>query len=406
MNKTLRLRRVPVAAGRPGRVLVATVFDDAERGMVRSAAAPLLAGALPGADLGGAPPVTAPGAAVGVMFAASYLDRRGVTAGFALVAHRDDAAGLALAEQAASRWLGALRSRRLLIADVAPLCGGGQRALRLMDEAASTAEPLFVLGTPVAPPGTERPGVVFGAGTDGVGTDGVPEGGRVFLPAHGAPLATKAEAAARGLRILDGTCPLVAAVQDDAAAYASRGDAVVVIGRKKDAVVPVLAAHAGEAAVVVHDTTEAEGLREPDPERVSFVIAPGMPADEAMGILAVLRRRFSTLRGHHFDVLCDAASDRALTIASVAGASELLLVVTGDANEPLAQDARAVAVTGLADLGLDLLAEVTTIGLVRTLSAPAGLDETVLRTLSGLGPLTVSRRGAYTTQIPEPVPVS
>src|SRR5580698_5709941 len=43
MNKSLRLRCVPVTTAQSGRVHVATIFEDAERGIIRSEAAELLA---------------------------------------------------------------------------------------------------------------------------------------------------------------------------------------------------------------------------------------------------------------------------------------------------------------------------------------------------------------------------
>jgi len=350
MNKTLRSRRVPVAEGWFGEIRVATVFHDAERGPVRAHAAPLLAATLPARQQ------TAPAVAdgPGVMFAVSYLDRGGQPGGFALIAHRDDAAGLAAAEEAMTRWRGALRSRRLLVADMAPLCEGGIRARRMREDA----------------------------------------GDQLFVPAHGAPLGVRAEAAARGLRVIDATCPLVAAVQHNAMSYASRGDTVLVIGRATDAALGVLTTYAGETAIVVHDTTEAEALQLPDPRHVSFVIEPGMPADQAMRILAVLRHKFPELSGHHLDALCEVASDRAIAIENVIRSSELTLALTGDPHDPEIPGG-ATALTSLKDL--DRLAKITAVGLFSTSSAPAGLEDQVIGSLAGLGPLSVRRRSTHTT---------
>jgi 4-hydroxy-3-methylbut-2-enyl diphosphate reductase len=258
----------------------------------------------------------------------------------------------------------------------------------------------YVVGRPV---GTHTARVV-------ADLDQVPDGARVALPAHGASLAVRAEAAARGMRVTDATCPLVAGVHADAAAYASRGDTVVVIGDPAHAATRVLAEQAGEAGVVVTGTDEVGRLAGVDPERVSFVIDPGLRTEHALAILAVLRRRFPQLRGHHFDVLCDAASDRARTIESVAATSELMLVVTGspaDLPPVLVNTARATAVTRLADLSPDLLDGITSVGLASTLSAPAGLADDVVRALSGLGPLSVVRHGASTRTaavMPAPLP--
>src|ERR1700733_3951202 len=206
MNKSLRLRHVPVTTAQSGRMHVATIFDDAERGMITSGAAQLLA-----ATTGSA--TTDPGTADGVMIAVSYLDRYGRAGGYALVADPDNEKR---AEETARAWMRVLRSRRLTIADVPALCWGGQRAQAMITEAAAD----YVVGRPV---GTHTARVV-------ADLDQVPDGARVALPAHGESLAVRAEAAARGMGVTDATCPLVAGVHADAAAYASRGDTVVVIG--------------------------------------------------------------------------------------------------------------------------------------------------------------------------------
>jgi 4-hydroxy-3-methylbut-2-en-1-yl diphosphate reductase len=378
MNKSLRLRRVPVTTAQSGRVHVATIFQDAERGMITSDAAALIAATTQNAT-------TEPGTQEGAMFAVSYLDRYGRAGGYALVADRDNEKR---AEDVARRWMRVLRSRRVTIADVPALCWGGQRAQAMIAE----ANPDFVVGRPVG----AHPGTIV------KDLDNVPDGARVALPAHGASLAVLAEAAARGMQVIDATCPLVAAVHADAAAYASRGDTVVVIGDPAHAATGVLLAQAGEAGALVTDAEAVASLTGVDPERVSFVIDPGMRTEQALAILAVLRRRFPQLRGHHFDVLCTAASDQARAIESVAAASELMLVITGErAGTP------GTPVTRLADITPDLLDGITSVGLVSTLTAPPGLADQVVRALSGLGPLTVVRHSAATranevTPVPSP----
>lgn len=410
MNKSLNWWCVPVTTAWSGRVYVARTFEDADGGVIRSDAAELLAATIENAT-------TEPGTRDGVMFAVSYLDRYGRPGGYALVADQDNQS---LAEETGRRWMRVLRSRRLMIADGPALCWGAGRAQTMIAEAAAE----YVVGSPVA----------AHAGKVVADLDEVPDGASVALPAHGASLAVRAEAAARGMRVTDATCPLVAAAHADAAAYASRGDTVIVIGDPAHAATRVLADQAGEAGLVISSTEQAgaeqagtgqttkigaeqagagqagkigadrTGKASIDPERVSFVIDPAMRTEHALAILAVLRRRFPHLRGHHFDVLCDAASDRARTLESVAASSELMLIV---AATPADRPAGATVVTRLADLSADLLDGITSIGLASTPDAPAGLADDVVRALSGLGPLTVVRHGARTTSesvTPVPLP--
>ncbi|WP_192809800.1 hypothetical protein [Actinomadura rudentiformis] len=343
------------------------------------------------------------------MFTVSYVNRDGTPSGVAVQAHRDDAAGLTVAERTVREWSEALRSRRLLVADTAPLCWGGARALDVISKAVRRGSaPVYVLGRPASSPsvagGLRRAGAVF---TDDLDT--IPDGAQVVIPAHGAGTQARAHAAARGWNVVDATCPLVSAAHNDASVYADRGDTVAVIGRQEHAALPPLAEQAGDAGRVVHTVADAQALPVPDAERLSFVIEPGLPVEEAMPIVTALRDRHPRLAGHHLDTLCEAVSDRSETVAAIASASDLTLIVcadTGDADARAvhAQASRAAQatgaqvrmVTGLSGLCLEDLATATTIGLITTLTAPECLDRQVIDVLSGLGPLSSRRRGVRT----------
>lgn len=397
MQRTLRTRRLPARGARRGEVALLTGFADPDYGWVRCGAASLLGADLVARQVPAAVRTEPLGdAADGILLTVSYLDRRGVAGGFALLVHQDDPAGIVAAQQAITRWRALLRSRRLLVADVPALCWGGRRALRMIREQG----PAVSLGRPVG-----------GTDVSSVGDlDRVPEDATLVLPAHGATLAERAEIAARGIRVIDATCPLVAAAQTDAAARAADSDLVVVIGDAEHAATRVLAEHAGDSTVVIGSPEEVTGLASPWSSRVSFVIEPGLSAERAMPVLRALRTRFPRLHGHHLDALCDATSDREQTIASVAAASELVLVLTSDEQEArritdLAA-ARVRVVARLSDLDPSALNDVTVVGLVTGLSCDPALSREVIAAISGLGPLSVRRRGSHTRGYPtdEPAP--
>lgn len=387
MQRTLRTRRLPAHGARFGEVTVRTGFQDPERGWVRCDAAPLLA-----ADLAVPsrvrPAVDGPGEPNGVLLAVSYTDRRGVAAGFAVAAHRDDAASVSAAEEAVDRWRGVLRSRRLVVADVPALCWGGHRAVRMIKQ----RRPAVGLGLQSGDP-ADLP--VIG--------DLVPDRGSVLIPSQGATLAARAEIAARGIPVVDATCPLVAAAQADAMARAADSDLVVVIGEPAHSASRVLLTYAGEGAVLAGTAADVAPLVAPS-GNVSFVIEPGMSAERAMPVLRALRARFPRLHGHHFDALCEAISDREQTIASVAGASELTLVLAADPGEALRITNLAAApvqiVTRLEDVDLSVLNDVTTLGLVTGLSTEPELSRELITAISGLGPLSVRRRSTRTRGYP------
>jgi 4-hydroxy-3-methylbut-2-enyl diphosphate reductase len=393
VNRTLIVQELATAGIPKGELAAPSCYVHPERGTVACQAADLLA------ESAGAKVTrrlaTGQGNASAVLFAVSFVPRNGPAAGFALGAHRDDPAGLAAAERAVRRWVPALRSRRLVVADAAPSCMGAERARAMLRAGgAPTGEP-YVVGRP--PEG--------GEGWRGVaGLDEVPDGARVFFPAHGVPLTIRAEAAARGLDTIDGTCPLVLAAQADVTAYAGRGDRVILIGDGSTAAAGPLAAQASEATEVAGSAADLDKVNGAA-DGVSFVVIPGSPVEDAFPVIEAARRRFPRLRGHHFDALCYATSERRSTIRSVAAESDLVLVVGSAADDDCRRAAATAGEEGaavrvlerLADLDPERVARAATIGLVAAASAPAGLVERVERALSGLGPLsTVHRR--VTTQ--------
>lgn len=60
----------------------------------------------------------------------------------------------------------------------------------------------------------------------------VPRGAAVVFSAHGSPPSDYAEAEARGLRVIDATCPLVTRVHNEAKKYAREGKKLVLVGHR------------------------------------------------------------------------------------------------------------------------------------------------------------------------------
>lgn len=209
----------------------------------------------------------------------------------------------------------------------------------------------------------------------------------------------RAEAGARGLGIIDTTCPLAAEAHADVRRFADRGDTVILVGQPSDAAVESLAGQAPENVIVVHDVAGVKALRVTDPGRLSYVVDPGMVAEDAAQVVASLRRQYPRVRGMRSDRWCYAASDRVQTVRAVAAASDLVLVL----GRPRMAETRSLArlatasgtkvqhVGGIADLTPGPLADASTIGLVVADSALRGLGDAVVGVLSGLGPLSVVR---------------
>lgn len=420
MNRTLRVDRFPVSGIRPGEILVATEIIHPERGLVSSPAAPLLAAALgrgepdPGRRRVRLDPVAVtaetPGADRAVLVMASYLDPTGRAVGLGAAAQAGDRVAVGVCTDLIARWAELLRSRRLLVADADPDCAGARAGIKAILQAARDAPPdapVCVYGQPIASVGQIAKLTAAGVTiADDLGA--VPDAAVVVFPAHGVPLPVRTQAAARGLKVVDATCPLAALAHRDVRAYADRGDTVVLItGPRGTAAEHVLVSQAPESVLPMRDAAHVPDRQQngTDPDRLSLVVSTGIPVDDAAAMISALRARFPRVRGQHYDALCYTATDRAAAVRLVAAASDLTLVL-GTADDPDAAHMQAEAAAGgrrvrrlaaAGDIAAGWLTSVTAIGVVPTRSAPPELMAQVLDTLAGLGPLSVATRQVRTS---------
>jgi len=411
MNRsTVRELLAPDARVAPGEVLVPTEVGDPVRGPLPSPAAPLVGGTLrrkgTRVSFGPAGSCADPGDRRGgaVLFVATCERRDGSTAALAAAADPVDRVAVAAARSAIEEWSAVTGTRRLLAA-ASPWCQGAAQALAVVRDAlAGRDAAVYVYDELAADPdaiaGLSAQGAVF------VGSlDEVPDGAALVFPAHGVPAAVRAAAAARGLEIIDATCPLVAGLHAEARALAERGDDLVLIGQPGHRAVAGIAGQLppGRTTLVSSPGSTAT-LRVTDARRVSYLLQPGIPVEDAGPVAAALRSRFPAVRGPHPDGFCYAASDRTESIRVIASACDVMLVV-GAADAPdsrhlcgLARDggARAHVIERAGDIAPAMLNGASALGLAESTSAGPALARQVTEALSGLGPLSVTRRRVVT----------
>lgn len=243
--------------------------------------------------------------------------------------------------------------KRLLVAKPRGFCAGVARAIDVVESALQVFDsPLYVRGEIVhnrhAIEEFKAKGVIF---VDDV--DRVPEGATVILSAHGTSPAVKARAAARRLRVIDASCPLVTKVHLEAIRFVKDGRFVILVGhRGHDEVIGIM----GEAPGQIHliETKEkAEILQVADPERVAVITQTTLSVDDTAEIVKVLRRRFPMLITPSRDDICYATQNRQSTIKDLARQAELVLVL-GSKNSSNSNRLKEVAsAAGLAAYLID-----------------------------------------------------
>jgi 4-hydroxy-3-methylbut-2-enyl diphosphate reductase len=309
---------------------------------------------------------------------------------FSLVREPQDLrAGAAMIANSAER-----AYRNLLIGSPTSFCTGVERAIDIVRELLGrNGPPVYVRkqivhNVHVLAELSER-GAVF---VDEL--DEVPDGALTVFSAHGVSPAVRQTAEARGLRVVDATCPLVARVHAKARRFARAGHTLLLIGHAGHEETEGTLGEAPDRTLIIENEQDAEAVEVPDPRHVAYLTQTTLTAEDTAGIVAVLRRRFPAITdGGQDDDICFATTNRQRAARAVAEKADLVLVV-GSANSSNSQRLVDVARTAgvpawLIDdaSGLDprWLDGVRSVGLLAGASAPRHLLDGVITALRSCG---------------------
>jgi 4-hydroxy-3-methylbut-2-en-1-yl diphosphate reductase len=155
----------------------------------------------------------------------------------------------------------------------------------------------------------------------------VPEGELVVFSAHGVAPAVHDNAAARRLRTIDATCPLVTKVHVEARKFAAQGYTIVLIGHEGHEEVEGTTGEAPDSIVLVQTAEDVDDLEVPDPDRVAYITQTTLSVDETTGIIERLKRKFPAIVGPKTDDICYATTNRQQAVKELARHCDLVLVI-------------------------------------------------------------------------------
>jgi 4-hydroxy-3-methylbut-2-enyl diphosphate reductase len=159
----------------------------------------------------------------------------------------------------------------------------------------------------------------------------VPEGQTVVFSAHGVAPSVHAGAAARGLKTIDATCPLVTKVHVEAKKFAAQGYTIVLIGHAGHEEVEGTMGEAPDHIVLIETEQDVDRLEVEDPDRIAFISQTTLSVDETTAIIHKLRERFPNIIGPRTDDICYATTNRQMAVRQMAAHCDLVLVI-GSAN--------------------------------------------------------------------------
>ena len=213
----------------------------------------------------------------------------------------------------------------------------------------------------------------------------IPRGSTVVFSAHGSPPSDFQKAAARDLRVIDATCPLVTKVHNEAHKYAEEGRMLVLVGHRGHQEVK---GSMGQRPMHLVDDREGRPLPDWAPDTpVTILTQTTLSVDDTEHSIDEIKERFSDVIVRND--LCYATTNRQLAVKELCRRVELVLVI-GAPNSSNCNRLREVAeahgvtaylISGPEDLDHRWLDRVENVGITSGASTPEEQVESVIRAI-------------------------
>jgi 4-hydroxy-3-methylbut-2-en-1-yl diphosphate reductase len=218
-------------------------------------------------------------------------------------------------------------------------------------------------------------------------TEQVPEGATVVFSAHGVAPVVHDEAAARNLRTIDATCPLVTKVHQEARKFASEDYEILLIGHEGHEEVVGTAGEAPDRVTLVDGPDHVDQLDIDPNAKVAWLSQTTLSVDETYETVDRLRQRFPLLVDPPSDDICYATQNRQSAVKQMAPGCDLVIVVgSGNSSNSVRLVEVALDAGARASYRVDVASEidpawfegVRTVGLTSGASVPEILVDGVL----------------------------
>ena len=229
-------------------------------------------------------------------------------------------------------------------------------------------------------------------------TADIPPGAVAVFSAHGVSREVEEEAAARSLRTIDATCPLVTKVHNQARDYARRGYEIVLIGHAGHPEVEGTMGRVTGKVHLVSNAADVAALRPADPARLSYVTQTTLSVDDTREIIAALKARFPRIAGPDVKDICYATQNRQAATRRLAAMCDAILVIGADYSSnsnrlrEIGQEAGTDSYLIPDAAGFDpaWLESARTVGITAGASAPEALVQELIDRLRSLFDVTVA----------------
>ena len=287
-----------------------------------------------------------------------------------------------------------MTKKTIMLANPRGFCAGVDRAISIVERALEKfGAPIYVRHEVVhnkfVVDGLRDKGAVF---IDELSE--VPQGATLVYSAHGVSKAVQAEAAERGFRVFDATCPLVTKVHKEVARLDAQGYQIIMIGHAGHVEVEGTMGQLPPGRMMLVETADdVAKLQVADAGKVAYVSQTTLSVDETAGIIAALNARFPNIKNPHKEDICYATTNRQNAVKALATDCDIVIVV-GSPNSSNSNRLREVAlqrgvdaymVDNAAHLRREWFAGKQKVGVTAGASAPEVLVEAVVAQLRDWG---------------------
>ncbi|HEX8738894.1 MAG TPA: 4-hydroxy-3-methylbut-2-enyl diphosphate reductase [Casimicrobiaceae bacterium] len=240
----------------------------------------------------------------------------------------------------------------------------------------------------------------------------VPAGSTVVFSAHGVSRAVRDEAAVRGLRVFDATCPLVMKVHAEVVRMREQGREVVMIGHAGHPEVEGTMGQCDGGVYLVETVDDVATIAVRDPQRLAWATQTTLSVDDAAAIVAALKERFPSIVGPRRDDICYATQNRQDAVKALSGEVDVVIVVGSPSSSNSNRLREVAALRGLPAYMIDAadelrpewLAGARRVGVTAGASAPELLVRQVVERLTALGATSVREVEGIVERVSFPMP--
>ena len=279
----------------------------------------------------------------------------------------------------------------IILAKPRGFCAGVTRAIETVEKAiAKFGAPVYVrheiVHNKFVVESLRKKGAIFVSEVDQI-----PVGAITIFSAHGVSDRVEEDATARGLDVIDATCPLVSKVHREAKKYEEEDYEIILIGHRGHPEVEGTSGRVKKEVILVTNEEDARNVAVKNPEKIAYVTQTTLSVDDTKKIVSILEERFPQMQqGLATKDICYATQNRQDAVRSLCKIVDVLLVI-GAQNSSNSNRLRDLGeesglpsylINGAEDLRLEWFDNVKNIGLTAGASAPEVLVQDVIRKIT------------------------